>query len=260
MSESTLSADFEEIRLEVADYLGFGRDSDDWSTDDTNRLTAIMKAGMAQFYFPPKVGERDPHRWSFLTPVTTLSITGDDQDIDLPDDFGGMACRYMTFDENEIGPRIDFIGEGQLRTMRQGDESTGQPQYAAVRPKSSTGTTGQRWEVLLYPIPDAAYTVYYRYRILPDNLSSGLYAYGGASHTQTIIQSCIAMAELRLDGVKGNQWEQFLALLESSIEQDLQVGRKEKFGYNGDDDADHYQRHYAGNYVVTLNGSDPDTF
>jgi hypothetical protein len=326
MTESTLSADFEEIQIEVADFLGLKRSSSDWSSDDTARLVAIMKAGLSQFYFPPKIHDRsDPHKWSFLTPVASgsilgpyatgtvtvasgtctlavgtwptwakdngiltigsteyaittrdsdseLTVVGDDVAagtsyslqhdgvISLPDDFGSMACRYLTFNEDEAGPRIKLIGEGQIRTMKQGNESTGQPVYAAVRPKTSDGSTGQRWELILYPLPDDDYGVYYRYEVLPNKLTTSLYAYGSAVHTQTIMQSCIAVAELRLDGVRGNQHEQFISLLTASIEHDIQVGRVHDFGYNGDNTPDSYQRHYAENYTVTLNGTDPDDF
>lgn len=323
MTESTLSAAFEEIRIEVADFLGYGRSSSGWDSDTSSRLAAIIKAGVHQFYFPPKIqADKDPHKWSFLTPVASLTteetystgtvevsnnvctLTGGtwptwaatngrltigsteypisgkdgiylyvsgvdvaagatftlehDGNYTLPDNFGSMISQYMTFNDDIVGPRVNLTGEGQIRTLRQGDNVFGQPKLAAVRPKTSTGSTGQRWELLLYPIPDDTYTLYYRYRLLPDSLSTGLYPYGGAAHTQTIIQSCMAMAELKMDGKRGPQWEQFVTMLTASIEQDLEVGRVMNFGYNGDNSPRPYKSHDNGNYVVTINGIDPD--
>lgn len=74
MSESTLTLARPELLAEVGDYLGLGRDSTAWNTDNSNRVAHIIKQGALQFYMPPVMpNERRSHDWSFLHPTTTLS-------------------------------------------------------------------------------------------------------------------------------------------------------------------------------------------
>ena len=53
---------------------------------------------------------------------------------------------------------------------------------------------------------------------MPDYLSTPFpYAYGGAEHAETILESCLAVAELRLDDMAGPHNQQFMARLAASI-------------------------------------------
>lgn len=77
MSESTLSITYTELKQAVAHYLGYGRVESAWSASQIADITAAIRSGLRQFYFPPKIfEERQSHKWSFLTPVTTLDVVG----------------------------------------------------------------------------------------------------------------------------------------------------------------------------------------
>lgn len=259
MSESTLSIKFTELQIEVADFLGLGRASAGWDSDNTARIASYISEGLHQFYYPPKFDpNKDPHKWSFLTPTTSLVTVADTGDYDLPDNFGSMVGGRMSFDTSFAGPEIQFVGEASIRSMRQGNTNTGKPQFAAVRPKVSDGTTGQRWEIMVYPTPDDAYTVYYKMRLLADAIESGAeYPYGGMAHRSTLIASCLSVAELRMDNIKGAQWEQFIQRLTASIEHDYEVSRIEYFGYNGDNSGQSMPERNHPAYIVTVDGVNP---
>ncbi len=72
MAESTLATTYADLRLAIAHYLGYGLTASAWTTDEETEIAMALKDGLTQFYFPPKTEDRLPHKWSFLTPVTTL--------------------------------------------------------------------------------------------------------------------------------------------------------------------------------------------
>ncbi len=95
------------------------------------------------------------------------------------------------------------------------------------------------------------------YTILPDFLSgSKPYAYGGSAHTETIIESCLAVAEQRLDDAMTVHSVQFKRLLAASVGHDRRL-QPNNYGYNGDR-RDGRFRSFRGrpwdNLTVTYNG------
>lgn len=178
---------------------------------------------------------------------------------DLPDDFGGIEGD-LTHESTENKPDIQIIGEGRLRSLRRGLTTRTYPAYAAIRPKSSDGTGGQRFEIMFQPIPNDAYTLYYKKIILPTALVTGsvIYPYGGAAHADTVEASCLAIAELQEDERKGPQWDHFISRLTASVEFDKTAYQAEHFGYNADrsDDIDSDGRtgRHPGTFLATYNG------
>ncbi len=65
------------LKVLVADFLGWGRNSEgvgsDWSTEEINRLTGIVEAGVRRVFFPV-VGGRS-REWSFLRLDETLTTS-----------------------------------------------------------------------------------------------------------------------------------------------------------------------------------------
>lgn len=75
--EPTAGGDFDVLRRRVGDYLGKSMDPDDWSQNDFDRISDIIDAGYRQFLHPPVLpGERMAHEWSFLRPLSTITIWG----------------------------------------------------------------------------------------------------------------------------------------------------------------------------------------
>jgi len=281
---------------------GMGADYTALTVAELARFESARKSGLRQFYFHPPVdgrivgrpGTAYVHKWSFLEPVTTLTINpsydtgtisitqgaatltlsvagtfpswvdsdseilydgtyyailtrdGDNQltmaanwvpdtltdETDwtlvrrvyaLPDDFGYIIGPF-TYPENVRHMPIDIIGESQLRSMQNSAYTSGYPAYAAVRPKSSTGAAGQRFELIVWPASSISAILRYKYAVLPDNLvaSTKEYPLGGMAHSETILQSVLSIVEERFLGGRGEHYARFLECLASSIAYDLQ--------------------------------------
>ncbi len=324
MTESTLSSQYSDLQKAVAHYLGHGLDSAKWTTHQAAVITMIIKRGLRQFYYPPKVYDREmPHEWSFLKPIATLTtvatystgtvevssgtctlsdgtwptwaktngtltigtteytissrdgdteltVVGDDVDAgasytlghngnyDLDEDFGGIEG-VITY-ESRNKPDIVIVGEGKIRSLRNSQKARTYPYFAAVRPKECAGTaTGQRFEIMLFPIPSVEYVLKFRMNILPDALTDSIkYPYGGAVHAETIEASCLAVAELQEDEKKGPKHDYFMERLTASIALDKRAYQAEFLGYNGDNsdnaDRDSGLRRHPQTFLVTYNG------
>lgn len=158
---------------------------------------------------------------------------------DLPEDFGNLEGP-MTYPPgiSQLYDPVEQTTEAEIRRMRQRDATTTsseRPRWFAVRPKEFSGSVGQRWEVLLHPIPNAAYSLGYRYKAIPGMLSeSNPFPLGGPEHAETIVEACLAQAELRLPDSKGVHLALFMKALTASVDIDRKIGIPDSLGYNGD--------------------------
>jgi hypothetical protein len=267
LSEPSLSLQYFDYRAGVGDYLGYGRGNEGGNTDPawtSSQLKAVntaVAAGQRQFYNPPVLeGERSSHRWSFLKPVAALALADGEQVISMPADFGGFEgpITVTVSGSNVVGP-VDLVSEGAIRSQyAANDDTTGQPQAAALRPIKGVGVNeSNRWELNVWPIADDDYTLSFPYYILPDAISGAKpYSYGGQTHVETVMASCLAAAEFYRDNAMGvchARWMERLAA-SVSIDRDMQP---QYMGYNGDCSAAGLQRRLFRNYWVpaTLNSS-----
>ncbi len=69
MAESTLSATFTTLQVAVGDFLGFGRDTAAWTSDETDRVEEVLQSGIREFY--------TAHDWSFLKHITSIVLWSD---------------------------------------------------------------------------------------------------------------------------------------------------------------------------------------
>lgn len=254
MSESTLSLSYLELKRRVARYLGYDTDDTQWSTEQSNEIADVILSGLRQFYYPPIA-----YDWRFLKPNATLNVTSAAEDYDLPDDFGSLCGSYLTFPSETQMLYVEVTGEYRIRINRQSGLTSGRPQLAAVVPKivSSPGQAGQRFQIMFWPKPDKNYTLAYQYEVIPYSLTDNrIYPYGGAVHAETILQSCLAAAELHIEREHGAQHERFMERLKASIKKDQQLSPRilraptyEDFEYDRSD--------YRGSYIATVNGLDP---
>jgi len=237
-SESTLSLSFTGFRKEVG-WLWLGdRTSGNWSSDETDQIDEMIFAGLRQFYHPPPLpGQGLAHQWSFLEPTTTLSTVAGTSDYTLPASFGGMVGPLTFAAGDNRWNAIDITNEHRIRILRQRDFNSlrSHPISAALRARTSDGSDGQRFEILLWPTPDKAYTLSYRYHALQAKLTtSNPYPLGGEIHAETILESCLAITEQRLENNAGVHTQKFAERLAASISHDLQSNAPEYMGYNGD--------------------------
>jgi len=179
-----------------------------------------------------------------------------DGNYDLPDDFGGLEGD-MVYSEASNRPNVRIIGEGKLRSLRSGTTVRTDPLYAAIRPKKqTTTTTGQRFEIMFFNVPQTARTLSYKMLVLPELLvtTSITYPYGGARHSETILASCLAVVESQEDDIRGVKWQEFQDRLAASIQIDKKMISAEHFGYNRDNsDSAHSSgsRRHPRTFLVT---------
>ncbi|MAK30930.1 hypothetical protein [Acinetobacter sp.] len=262
-TESTLSLSLTDLRKEIGWYWLGERDSSNWSSDELTQIDEMINSGLRQFYHPAPGGIAPKgHKWSFMEPTTTLTTVAGTADYSLSANFGGMIgiATYASGD-NRWAP-IETTGESRIRLLRQRDSGTAQsnPTLMAIRPKSSDGSNGQRFELMLWPDPDKAYTVSYRYHALPSKLTvANPYPLGGEAHAETILASCLAVAESRQENNAGIHNANFVQRLQASISYDRNMHTPNISGYNGDGSdrmgISEQNNRYINGDVVTYNGT-----
>lgn len=245
MAESTLTLNYDTLKVAVAQYLGYGRTLANWTTDQANQMDDVIQRGLRQFYFP-KTG----HIWSFLKPTTSLALVANDWDYTMPDDFGGIATK-LHYSSNEGYYGIEIVPETKILEMRQRfNTQTGRPFMAAIRQLISTtssatppvvttypgAATSSRYEAIFFPTPDSSYTLYYSYHLLMNKLvtSTNPFFYGGMIHSEAILESCLSVAEMDINDNMGIHNQKFNELLEASMQSDMQRMNPRSLGYNGD--------------------------
>lgn len=263
MPESTLSLSYYDIAGEVGLFLGYGRGANNndqaWTTHQQAAIDSCVRSGLRQFYFPPPVDGVSAYDWSFLKPTYSTTLLSTASVIALPDDFGGFEGRItLNSSTGQIWWPIDVVGEGTVRQRySELPTATGRPLLAAIQPiKGTTQLKGQRFQLYFFPLADQDYPVQFAYYVSPDYLTgSAPYAYGGMPHAETILESCLAVAEQRLDDSSTIHSMKFMERLAASISLDRR-SKPQKLGYNGDRSDQRYdgnERHWLGT-GITVNG------
>lgn len=243
MAESTLSLTYNDLAAEVGTFLGWGQGNTPpyvdpaWSTFQQQRIDSCVRSGLRNFYFPTPDPNGPVYDWSFLKPTTTLTISQQSATMPMPDDFGGFEGEITIVTTAGIfWFGIQLVSEGQVReAYSRGPTFTGRPLMASLQPlKGTSATAGQRWQLYVYPLPDQAYTFQFQYYVLADYLNTAFpYALGGMSHAETVLESCLAVAEQREDDMAGVHTQNFQQRLMASIAADRR-NKPQMLGYNRD--------------------------
>jgi len=162
-----------------------------------------------------------------------------------PDSFGSIVGT-LTY-QLESGERdVRIVSENYIRDLRQNTGQTNDaPQYAAIRPRSDFDgvivkegdvESGSRYELLVWPAPDADYTLTYKYNFLIDMLidDDGNFPPGGALHGETIMAACLSVAEMYAPEESNRYREDYQTRLIASVALDRQANTTEYYGYNAD--------------------------
>jgi hypothetical protein len=267
MPESTLSVTLDEVRQEVCRMLGFGRNG--YDTMDValrDDVDAFIRRGLRQFYAPmPLPGESTAHRWSFLVPNEEIVTVAGSFDYDLPEDFQSLEGDLFIAEQGMTFP-VRTVSESAFRASQQGTSPvSGRPRIACVYPSSRglvpvVPDNPTRWKVDLYPTPDAAYRVRYRYHTIQDAPSDGEDSLpGGMLHGETIIASCLAVAEAYGQTPATRYRDEFVGRLAASVALDRSRTASQFIGSNADrsDDRNSLGRRHGGDYVVKYEGVSP---
>lgn len=225
MAEPTISLTFVEVLKEVAFFVAYGRDNTAWTVAQNDLLVDIGNAGVRQFLTPPPVGDGAPHRWSFMRPVASaVSLATDTATYTLPDDYGG-GVKYFSWDDGDSNRTVPVVPIGEIEAQISMNRKTGVPEIAGIRAVTAPpGTTGQRYEVLVHPRPTASengVNLNFTYTQSLDKWTTeGQFMPGGPMHSETIVESCLSIAEVRFNGVLGEHNQLFLTRLAASIAHD----------------------------------------
>ena len=236
--ESTLSVDYGYLLEEIGFKAGYGRAHADWPSQQRLDVDRAIDSGLRRFY--------QGYPWTFLHPVTTLVTVANTEDYNLPDDFGGMDGS-MTFGQSTGWISVRKVGEGKIRSLRQTDYGTGRPQYVAIRPRAFNASVGHRFEALLWPKADTAYTLTYRYHVLLNKLSEAApFPPGGMLHGETILAVCLwAFCGMYIADEAEQAKQDYLERLADSIEIDKNMNTADFSGPYG-----------AGEHNIGINADD----
>jgi len=162
-------------------------------------------------------------------------------DYALPDLFGGFrGDLYLGGSSSVIGQtlqRLPYDGPGSILELRNGETAdySAQPVNYAVFPADQTGTSGQRWNLAIWPISDSAYTISGVYTINPYQLTSTYtYPMGGLPLAECLREACMAAAELEFKGEAGIHTAMFAQRLRTAISFDRQMSNPGNLGQNLD--------------------------
>lgn len=257
----SLSVDRDYLERMIGRKMDFGPHSGAWTTGQYEQVKEALRQGLRQFYQPPVLpNEKAPHEWSFLRPLCTLTTEDAKNTYDLPESFAHLLGPLTYVPGTAMYPPVIEISEHQIRIWQQSTTATGQPTHVAILPKPlDEGTGGTRYEALLWPTPDSAYGLNYRCALNPDLLAAGnSFPFGGQPHAQTVLESCLAAAEV-VGGMKSREhYQRFLVCLQASIGHDRRVNSPQTLGSASEWDQESRTwgtRHDWSAQLVTYNGA-----
>jgi hypothetical protein len=211
-----LQHDVRDLMNGVGHYLGYNEEPDPlaatltfWDADQLADVKRNVNAGYRQFLYPPVLDEgKKPYEWSFLTPTAALAFVAGVQKVDLPIDFGGILFgATLDFGNTRLGK----VSEDRFNALTGGvNSTTGVIKYVSVLRPVQVAATEVPYELGVYPTPTSDSIVRFRYmREAPMLDDTNEIPWGGDRHSETIMQSCLAAAELSQDDEHGVHWERF---------------------------------------------------
>lgn len=209
-----LAGSMDELRVAVSHYLGLGDTYADLSTADKARVDRVVSDGLREFY--------QAHNWRFMKPTTTVAVVADDTEVDLPSDLASILGDItIDSDGSRSFAPVAITSTTRIdRLYSMYPNSEGVPTEAAVRQKSHTGSSEQRYELRFWPTSDDSYTLRFQYAVRGESLSTGEYPYGGTEHFATIRNAVLAMAERTFDDASGVHQQAYERSLVESIRRD----------------------------------------
>ncbi len=162
----------------------------------------------------------------------------------------------ITHAANSGLPSMVQRSESWLRSKRQREGSTtGPPVYWAVVPRSYTAATGQRSDLSVWPVPGEDRTITYRKVINLDLLATLQYPPGGMVHGETILESCLDVAEARYGDTQGVHAARYAKKLDESKRVDAKLW-PDTLGQNRDSTRGGRRRsRHDGDFDTTVNGT-----
>jgi hypothetical protein len=260
--ESSLAIEMKELKARTGSFLGWGMgaDYDDvaYSAESEFELDGILKSALARVYWPHLIDQVMAHSWSWLTPTASLTLEDGETTVDLPFDFNGLEGPiWATPSDGVVYLQLFTTNAAKIDGMySMYPDSTGSPEMVAVRPVKGTGhSKGQRWDLYFWPEANEDYTLTLAYHICPEALTpANPFCYGGPSLREVFLESCLALAEERLDDNQGVHAAAFQRLLQGAISHDRKK-RPQVLGKNLDRSSDLVTRDRRRDALVTFDGT-----
>lgn len=225
----TASEHFAYIQEELGIFLGYtAAPSDPVHVADVLRLA---RAGLRQFWNPPLLpGQASRYRWSFAKATATLNLVAGVNSYVLPASFGGLIGS-MYFGSEESTIRVESTTISTILDYRQRTALSLRPRFVAIVSAGGPPGAPQRYRAEFYPNPDTTYALAYRYSVQPDAFTSTEpWPPGLVEHVETVLESCLSIAEERRNGERGLHYTKFLERLQASIADDVHATAPEYFG------------------------------
>lgn len=152
---------------------------------------------------------------------------------DLPTDFAMIEGPLVYAAGQSVFQRpIQRVSEHQLLNELTYELTGSYPRRYAVRPKAINMSAATAHELLLAPTPDAAYALYYKYRVSIPALDSTTNTTppGGDAHAELYLEACLAAAEQKLHDTAGLHTARFVECLVASVSQDRRAACPDTLG------------------------------
>lgn len=261
MAISTLLITRTDLKRYLGRFLQASQTAADWSgTTIETDVDDFIESGERNFYHHSMIlpGETSIHTWSFLNITPKLGIVSGQWEYDLPEDFGGFVESYLSFGNDEdASHQIQLVGPDEIYRYRSLSQvaSESYPQLAAVNNIPSDLDRPPRQSLMLWPTPSTARLIVTPYVYNPGGITDTVpYHLGGQPHSETLLASCLASAELLNNDEQGVHKAQFMEKLAASILLDRKLSTPKSFGYNGDPSCPGYKRpplrRHLGNEVT----------
>jgi hypothetical protein len=266
--ERELLLGYNDFRMAAGLQLGHQTDESDWTTAQLAELDRDVQEAYRWCLRPQTIpGERVPHVWSWLEQTTTLVTVGSDYDYTLPSNFGAFVGRHFFWPAGSSYNPVYMVSDADIIFRRQSRTDTNRPECFALRWRAQVAGQDQRREVIFFPTPDAAYTLTYRFAIRTGVLSkTNPYPLGGQDMAQVMLEACKAIGENKRNGERGEQWNTFMASLQTAIMLDKADNTTPTVGIMSGMDAPYYEQlrgdavyHYgpSASYGPTLYSTTP---
>lgn len=236
----------------IGELMGYGPSRAIWDQTQSQKVKMALETGLRKFYLPPVLpGEKYAWEWSFLAPTAQMTLNPGQYQYDLPEDFSNLEQPFVYEPATTVMyPPIKIVSERQVMIFLQRTVAASMSTICCVRPKKLDESTGTRYEVLFWPVPDQAYGLTYTYSVAPHMLGSEVaLPFGGQNNMQTIIEACLAAAE-EVQGKAGLHSERFMEHMKASVSHDRKINSPQTLGRNHDRSDRGYGRYwgFTGSY------------
>ena len=210
--ESTLSLTFAQMYANIGAKLYGTREP---TGADLTECKRIVNEGYAFFVAW--------HDWGFLHPETTITLAAADADgnFALPGDFAEPESKF-SFGPDSAYPPLEWTTPDVIRAKRAASSSGAIPKLCSLQAVSLTATTGQRWELMVWPTPATETTLYYQYLRNPAALTEDAdYPVGGMRYSPAVMACAYMQWEGDQGRTDGPEAVKAMRLLEAAKKTDL---------------------------------------